>query len=38
VPVQSNIEISEPVARKDATPTKTDADDTAEVETSGEPQ
>lgn len=38
VPVQSNIEISEPVERKDATPTKTDADDTAEVETSGEPQ
>jgi hypothetical protein len=40
VPVQSSIEISEPVERKDATPTptKTEADDTAEVETSGEPQ
>ena len=38
VPVQSSIEISEPVERKDATPTKTDSDDTAEVETSGEPQ
>lgn len=38
VPVQSSIEISEPVGRKDATLTKTDADDTAEVETLGEPQ
>jgi hypothetical protein len=38
VPVQSSIEISEPVERKDATPTKTEADDTAEVETPGEPQ
>ena len=38
LPVQSSNEISEPVERKDATPTKTDAVDTAKVDTSGEPQ